>query len=92
MWSEDIFCNRLPSLSLQLVGVFLYVVSLYYNPNFSQKPIFMFHIGIGQDIGHKCYVYKTYVRSMYVLVPEGYEEASKPVILNKSEKTVICTT
>ena len=52
----------------------------------------MFHIGIGQDIGHKCYVHKTYVRSMYVLVPEGYEEASKPVIMNKSEKTVICTT
>ena len=86
------FCNRLPLLSLQLVDGFLYVVSHYYNPNFSQKPIFVFHIGIRLDIGHKFNVHKTYVRSMYVLVPEGYEEASKPVILNKSDKTVTCST
>ena len=51
---------------------------------FPKNLFFYFHIEISLDIGHKMNVHKTYVRSIYVLFPGRYMEASKPVLRSKS--------
>ena len=76
--SKDFFCQGLPS-----TNVFLDVTWLYYNPDFFQKHYsVLLYCKILIEL--KINVYKTHVRSNFVLFPRKCEGTSELRLLNKS--------
>ena len=73
-----------PTIMFQLVDVFVDVTLLYYNPDFSQKHYFALSYSNLPGRRTQNEVYKTYLHSIYVLLPGRCEGASKRALLNKS--------
>ena len=71
------FLNKFFFLNKKLT---LILMTFFLLMTFLENVIFYFHNGISLGIELKMYIYKTYLRSIYVLFRGGCEGTSKPML------------